>query len=116
MIRRGRRQQKSHVDPGAAPVQRVRSGGAPRWVDVLFIALAVYAGTVTVWMLYGFGGPPVTHYLGLVSDLPAALASTTIAAALVMMRPDRSSPRATLVGLSAPSRCASCTRDSRNTS
>jgi len=80
MIRR-RRQQESQVDPGTAPVQGVRSAGAPRWVDVLFIALAVYAGTVTVWMLCGLGGPTVTHYLGLVSDLPAALASTTIAAA-----------------------------------
>ena len=81
MIRRARRQQESHVDPGAAPVLGVRPAGAPRWVDVLFIALAVYAGTVTVWMLCGLGGPTVTHYLGLVSDLPAALASATIAAA-----------------------------------
>jgi len=62
-------------------VQGVRPAGAPRWVDVLFIALAVYAGTATVWMLCGLGGPMVTHYLGLVSDLPAALASATIAAA-----------------------------------
>ena len=81
MIRRARRQQESHVDPGTAPVQGVRPAGAPRWVDVLFIALAVYAGTATVWMLCGLGGPTVTHYLGLVSDLPAALASATIAAA-----------------------------------
>jgi diguanylate cyclase (GGDEF)-like protein/PAS domain S-box-containing protein len=49
-------------------------------VDVLFIALVIYASTVTVWMLCGFGGPTVTHYLGLISDLPAALVSTVIAA------------------------------------
>jgi diguanylate cyclase (GGDEF)-like protein/PAS domain S-box-containing protein len=36
---------------------------------------------MTAWMLCGFGGPTVTHYVGLVSDMPAALISTTIAAA-----------------------------------
>ena len=44
------------------------------------------------------------------------LTSTTMAAALVMIRPERSRPRATAVVLSAPSMCASCTRDSKNTS
>ena len=38
------------------------------------------------------------------------------AAALVMIRPERSSPRAIAVGLSSPCRWASCTRASRNTS
>jgi len=56
------------------------SGVAPRWVDVLFIALAIYASTVTALMLSGLGGPTITHYLGLLSDLPAALVSITLAA------------------------------------
>ena len=79
MIRRSR-PQESDVDPGAVPGQGMHSGAVPRWVDVLFIALVIYASTVTVWMLCGFGGPTVTHYLGLTSDLPAALVSTVIAA------------------------------------
>ncbi len=69
------------MDPGAAAAQGMRSAAPPRWVNGLFIALAIYAGTMTVWMLCGIGGPVVTHYVGLVSDLPAALISTAIAAA-----------------------------------
>jgi len=69
MIRRSRREQEMH--PGATP----------RWVDMLFSALVVYVITVSVWMLCGLGGPQITHYVALVSDLPAALASVIIAAA-----------------------------------
>ena len=43
----------------------------------------IYSITGTVWMLTGFGGPRVTHYVGLMSDVPAALASVIIAAATV---------------------------------
>jgi diguanylate cyclase (GGDEF)-like protein/PAS domain S-box-containing protein len=50
-------------------------------VDVLFIALVIYAGSAAAWMLCGLGGPSITQYVGLVSDLPALLASTVIAAA-----------------------------------
>ena len=32
-------------------------------------------------MLTGFGGPQITHYVGLLSDAPAALASVVVAAA-----------------------------------
>jgi len=32
-------------------------------------------------MLTGFGGPQITHYVGLLSDVPAALASVVVAAA-----------------------------------
>ncbi|TLZ51100.1 MAG: EAL domain-containing protein [Gammaproteobacteria bacterium] len=42
-----------------------------------------YSITGTVWMLTGFGGPQVTHYVGLMSDVPAALVSVIIAAATV---------------------------------
>jgi diguanylate cyclase (GGDEF)-like protein/PAS domain S-box-containing protein len=48
---------------------------------VLFIGLVIYVITGTVWMLAGFGGPEATHYVGLLSDAPAALASVVIAAA-----------------------------------
>jgi len=43
----------------------------------------IYSITGTVWMLTGFGGPRVTHYVGLMSDVPAALVSVIIAAATV---------------------------------
>ena len=46
-----------------------------RHVDQSFIGLSIYAVLVSVWMLAGFGGPTVMHYLGLVSDLPANLGS-----------------------------------------
>jgi diguanylate cyclase (GGDEF)-like protein/PAS domain S-box-containing protein len=48
---------------------------------MLFIGLVIYVITGTVWMLAGFGGPDITHYVGLLSDAPAALASVVIAAA-----------------------------------
>jgi len=43
----------------------------------------IYSITGTVWMLTGFGGAQVTHYVGLLSDAPATLASVIIAAATV---------------------------------
>ncbi|TLY70654.1 MAG: EAL domain-containing protein [Gammaproteobacteria bacterium] len=43
----------------------------------------IYSVTGTVWMLTGFGGAQVTHYVGLLSDAPATLASVIIAAATV---------------------------------
>jgi diguanylate cyclase (GGDEF)-like protein/PAS domain S-box-containing protein len=61
-------------------VQSIQSGPAARWVDVLLIGLGIYCVTGTVWMLTGFGGPQITHYVGLLSDAPAALVSVVIAA------------------------------------
>jgi len=58
-----------------------RSATTPRWVDALLIALVTYCFTGTVWMLTGLGGPDVTHYVGLMSDAPAALMAVIIAAA-----------------------------------
>ena len=43
----------------------------------------IYSVTGTVWMLTGLGGAQVTHYVGLLSDAPATLASVIIAAATV---------------------------------
>ena len=53
---------------------------APRWVDSLFIGVLIYALVCTVWMLAGIGGPAVTHFVGLLSDAPADLVATVIAA------------------------------------
>jgi diguanylate cyclase (GGDEF)-like protein/PAS domain S-box-containing protein len=69
------------VDTQVIPAQSIRFGATPRWVDRLFIGLAIYVVTGSVWMLTGFGGPQITHYVGLLSDAPAALASVVVAAA-----------------------------------
>jgi len=53
-------------------------GAAPRWVDLLLLGLVSYVIAGTLWMLTGFGGPQITHYVGLVSDAPAALASIVV--------------------------------------
>ena len=42
--------------------------------------MVIYMITVSAWLLCGFGGPTVTHYVGLVSDLPVALGSIVMAA------------------------------------
>ena len=82
MIGGSQPQEESQVDPGDVPGPRTaESGAAPRWVDRLFLALLIYASVMSAWMLSGFGGPTVTHYVGLVSDMPAELMSITIAAA-----------------------------------
>jgi diguanylate cyclase (GGDEF)-like protein/PAS domain S-box-containing protein len=54
-------------------------GAAPRWVDLLFIAQVIYVVVVAAWMLTGFGGPTITHYVALLSDEPAALIALIIA-------------------------------------
>jgi diguanylate cyclase (GGDEF)-like protein/PAS domain S-box-containing protein len=59
----------------------MRTGVGPRWVTLLYRALLAYVVTVNAWMITGVGGPLVTHYVGLVSDQPAALASVVLAAA-----------------------------------
>ena len=45
---------------------------------MLLLGLVMYAITGTAWMLTGFGGPQVTHYVGLLSDAPAALVSVIV--------------------------------------
>ncbi|HEV8018943.1 MAG TPA: EAL domain-containing protein [Steroidobacteraceae bacterium] len=56
----------------------ILSGAAPRWVDILLLGLVIYVIAGTVWMLTGFGGPRITHYVALVSDVPAALTSVVV--------------------------------------
>jgi diguanylate cyclase (GGDEF)-like protein/PAS domain S-box-containing protein len=77
------------VYTSAASVQSRRP--ALRWTDVLLVALAIYVLSATLWMLTGFGGPQVTHYVGLLSDAPAALVSVVVAASTA-----RHSPRGAL--------------------
>ena len=55
-----------------------RLARARHQVDQSFIGLSIYAALASVWMLAGFGGPVVMHYLGLVSDLPANLCSAAL--------------------------------------
>ncbi len=59
----------------------IRTGDRPGWVDPVVVSLFIYSALVTAWMLTGLGGPAITHYVGLVSDLPAATMATLIAAA-----------------------------------
>jgi diguanylate cyclase (GGDEF)-like protein/PAS domain S-box-containing protein len=56
-------------------------GATPRWIDTLLIGLVIYVAVCATWMLTGFGGEQITHYLGLLSDAPAALVTVIIAAA-----------------------------------
>jgi diguanylate cyclase (GGDEF)-like protein/PAS domain S-box-containing protein len=62
-------------------VQPIRFGAIPYWVDALFKGLVAYVAIAAVWMVAGFGGPQVTRYVGLLSDVPAALVSVIIVAA-----------------------------------
>ena len=65
----------------------MHSGAAPRWVDVLCGAQVMYVVTVAAWMLTGFGGPTITHYVALLSDEPAALIALVISAATARYSP-----------------------------
>src|SRR5437016_1037089 len=62
---------------------------APRWVDSLFLAVAIYAGVCGACMLSGIGGTSVTHLIGLISDWPANLAAAVIATAAARRSPSR---------------------------
>ena len=48
----------------------MHSGAAPRWVDVLCVAQLIYVTVVAAWMLLGFGGPTITHYVALLDLAP----------------------------------------------
>ncbi|MBV8783196.1 MAG: EAL domain-containing protein [Gammaproteobacteria bacterium] len=50
-------------------------------MDALFYGLVCYTLGCALWMVTGAGGPEVTHYVSLLSDLPAALVSFAIVAA-----------------------------------
>ncbi len=58
-----------------------RSEAAPRWVDRLLIGLVIYVAICAVWMLAGFGGERITHYVGLLADSPACFTAVVVAVA-----------------------------------
>ena len=62
----------------SAPAQG--PGSLPVWVNRVFGGLVVYALLGSLWMVIGLGGPTVTHYVGLLSDIPAGIVSTVIVA------------------------------------
>jgi len=51
-----------------------------RRVGRLFAFMVVYAAAASAWMLTGLGGPKITHYVGLVSWLPAAVSAIVVCA------------------------------------
>jgi diguanylate cyclase (GGDEF)-like protein/PAS domain S-box-containing protein len=61
------------VDTQAVAAQKNYLETAPRWVGRLFVALVVYSTIGAFLMLTGVLGPTITHYIGLMSVLPAAL-------------------------------------------
>src|SRR5579863_2735885 len=67
-----------NVEPILEPAAAPRAAATPRWVDWLYIGLVAYCLIGTVWMLAGFGGPRVTHYVALLSDAPATLVCAII--------------------------------------
>jgi diguanylate cyclase (GGDEF)-like protein/PAS domain S-box-containing protein len=59
----------------------------PACTGRLFIAMVIYATVAAVWMVAGFGGEQVMHYVGLLADLPVCLAATIITAAAARRAP-----------------------------
>jgi diguanylate cyclase (GGDEF)-like protein/PAS domain S-box-containing protein len=50
------------------------------WINKLCAGLVIYVVICVAWMLTGFGGDLVRHYVGLLADAPACLAALVIAA------------------------------------
>jgi diguanylate cyclase (GGDEF)-like protein/PAS domain S-box-containing protein len=89
------------VDTRVITAPAIRFAASPRWVDWLCLALVVYVVTGNVWMLTGIGGPEVTHYIGLFSDAPAALASVVVCAATARQTPRGGALRLAWISLAA---------------
>ncbi|HZF26220.1 MAG TPA: EAL domain-containing protein [Steroidobacteraceae bacterium] len=53
----------------------------PGWIDKLCIGLVVYVVICVAWMLTGFGGERVSHYVGLLADAPACFTALIVTAA-----------------------------------
>ncbi len=54
------------------------SDAPPGWIDKLCIGLAIYVVVCTTFMLTGFGGEHVRHYVGLLGDTPASLTALIV--------------------------------------
>jgi diguanylate cyclase (GGDEF)-like protein/PAS domain S-box-containing protein len=72
--------QHPYVDTQVLPAAAARSEAVPRWIDSLFVALVTYTVVSTTWMLVGFGGPKLTHWVGLLADVPSNLGAVIITA------------------------------------
>ena len=75
------------MESQVAAAQSNRLETAPRWVNRLFAGLVVYTAAGSVWMLTGFGGPTIKHYVGLLWALPAALTAVIACAATATRAP-----------------------------
>ena len=64
------------ANEGSAPVHRTDASTA--WVDKLCIGLGIYVVTCIVWMLTGWGGERVRHYVGLLGDTPACIVALIV--------------------------------------
>jgi len=69
------------VGPTSGPAPGERSEAAPGWVDKLLIGLVIYVAICATWMLAGFGGERITHYVGLLADSPACFTAVIVAVA-----------------------------------
>jgi diguanylate cyclase (GGDEF)-like protein/PAS domain S-box-containing protein len=68
-----------------------RPAAPPAWIDKLCIGLVVYVVVCVIWMLTGFGGELVRHYVGLLADTPSCLAALIVTAETARrMRPGTS--------------------------
>src|SRR5450631_118578 len=75
-------------DANAPEVPEARSRGVPAYVDKSILALVAYVAIGAVWMIGGFGGERITHYVGLFADtLPNALTICIAATTARRMEP-----------------------------
>ena len=66
------------MDAPVITVPALDTAAAPSWVDRLYLGLVIYTVLCAVAMLWEVGGKQVTHYVGLLSDTPACLATTML--------------------------------------
>src|SRR6202789_1040240 len=71
----------------AATSGRTLTEPALGWVDKLFTALIIYVVIGAIWMLTGLGGQKITHYVGLLGDLPSCLSSVFLSIAAARHTP-----------------------------
>ncbi len=76
------------ADLTMSPVDAGAPATMPACTGRLFVAMVIYATVAAVWMIAGFGGEQVMHYVGLLADVPVCLAAVIITAAAA-----RSAPR-----------------------
>jgi diguanylate cyclase (GGDEF)-like protein/PAS domain S-box-containing protein len=66
------------VGANAESAPKHRADAPPRWVDRLFFGLGSYVVVCVIWMLTGFGGEQIRHYVGLLADTPACIGALLI--------------------------------------